>query len=273
MKLPWNKGSFRIGTYPDGTTYVEVQEFVPHITWRIENYADLWVLAQIKDVYDYHNKELSVTIPWLLEGQADRRFSKDQSSGLKIVLNFIKGLNFKKVTIFHPHNAEVVEAYLPNVSILTNEIFIDKVLRYLDNEDLILMSTDAGGFKPLMKLVDTIGWRGETFSASKSRKYENGQSILTQQVDRKDFKGKDILLIDDICVKGGTFIGLADMLRERNVGNIFLAVSHLTTLDFSPDLVPSFDEIFITDSVRPKRDLSRQIGMASSLSCIEIFKQ
>ena len=248
MKFPCDKENIKRISYPDGTTYVEVQEFVPHITWRMKNYTDLWVLAQIKDVYDYHNKELSVTIPWLLEGQADRRFSKDQSSGLKMVLNFIKGLNFKKVTIFHPHNAEVVEAYLPNVSILTNEVFINKVLRYLDNEDLILMSTDAGGFKPLMKLVDTIGWKGETFSASKSRKYEDGKSVLTQQIDRQDFGGKDILIIDDICVKGGTFVGLAKILKERNAGKLYLAISHLTVPNPNLELVGLYDTIFTTNS-------------------------
>ena len=74
---------------------------------------------------------------------------------------------------------------------------------------VILMSSDAGGFKPLMKLCDNIGWEGKTFSASKYRSFVDGKTKLSQRVDREDFGGKDILIIDDICVYGGTFKGLS----------------------------------------------------------------
>ena len=99
-----------------------------------------------------------------------------------------------------------------------------------------------------MKLCDKIGWKGETFSASKSRKYEDGKSILTQQIDRQDFGGKDVLIIDDICVKGGTFVGLAKMLKERNVGKLYLAISHLTVPNPNLELVGLYDTIFTTNS-------------------------
>ena len=121
----------------------------------------------------------------------------------------------------------------------------DKILE----SNLILMSSDAGGFKPLMKLCDKLGWQGETSSASKSRKYVNGKSELTQVLDRDDFKGKDILIIDDICVYGGTFKGLAKMLDERNCGKLFLAVSHMTVLELGKDTVGNyFDRVFTTNS-------------------------
>ena len=86
-------------------------------------------------------------------------------------------------------------------------------------------------------------------SASKSRKYVNGKSELTQVLDRDDFKGKDILIIDDICVYGGTFKGLAKMLDERNCGKLFLAVSHMTVLELGKDSVGNyFDRVFTTNS-------------------------
>jgi ribose-phosphate pyrophosphokinase len=145
---------------------------------------------------------------------------------------------------------------LNRVTILDNSYFIEQVISKIpvgledigkDNH-LILMSTDAGGFKPLIKLCDKIGWKGETFSASKSRKYEDGKSVLTQQIDRQDFRGKDILIIDDICVKGETFVGLAKMLKERNAGKLYLAISHLTVPNPNPELVGLYDTIFTTNS-------------------------
>ena len=118
----------------------------------------------------------------------------------------------------------------------------------MKKENLIIMFPDAGSYKWGMKLLDKINWESEIYCASKSRKYENGESKLVQVIDKQDFKGKDILLIDDICVYGGTFIGLAKMLKERNVGKLYLAVSHMTVEAPSNELWKCFDKIFTTNS-------------------------
>jgi ribose-phosphate pyrophosphokinase len=227
------------------------------LTFRLNSYEDLWILNQIHDVVKSAGRSVTVTIPFLIDSQADRRFSNDQPHGLKLVCNFLNGLTNFNYKVFHPHNAEVVEALLDRVEILDNKSFINSVLHSIselwrmnvDPDNLILMSSDAGGFKPLMKLTDKLKWQGETFSASKSRKYEDGHSKLVQQVDRQDFGGKDILIIDDICVYGGTFKGLAKMLRERNCGKLYLAVSHMTMQELGEDPVTNyFDRVFTTNS-------------------------
>ena len=279
MKFPWDKPDIIKTNYPDGTSYVEVKSFKYELEYRINSYEDLWTLAQIKDVYDYNMQPLHIVIPNLLDAQADRRFAPNQSSNLLLVLNFLKNLNFAEITFFHPHNPEVVEAILPEANILDNTYFIKEVLNeisYNNKEEgiyrnkgedygienhLILMSSDAGGFKPLMKLADKINWRGETESAAKSRKYEEGKSKLVQKIDKQDFEGKDVLIVDDICVYGGTFVGLAKMLKERNVGKLYLAISHLTVSNPNPDLVNLFDGIYTTNSK----------GISYSIAPIEIL--
>ena len=239
---------YEIKKYPDDTQYVKVIEFSDKLEFKINSYEDLWTLRQIKDVCDYNNQEVNLTIPCLLDAQADKRFNPDESSGLKLVCEFINSMKFKSVSVYHPHNPEVVEALLDNVKIIDNSLFIDEVLYKIDHTNTILFSTDAGGFKPLMKLADKIQWDREVYGASKSRKFEDGKSALVQEIDRQDFNGKDILIIDDLCVYGGTFIGLANMLRERNCGKLFLAVSHLTVVNPNPELFRLFDKIFTTTS-------------------------
>jgi ribose-phosphate pyrophosphokinase len=257
-----------VNSYPDGTHYVKVNEFSDRLTFEINSYQDLWILRQIKDVCDYNGQEVNLHIPCLLDAQADRRFNPDESSGLKLVCDFINSMKFKSVSIFHPHNQEVVEALLDNVKIIDNSLFVKEVLSniYCENkkierdlglfyhqkqelyDNVLLFSSDAGGFKPLIKLADKIGWQGEVYGASKSRKYVDGKSILVQEIDRQDFDNKDILIIDDICVYGGTFVGLAKMLRARNCGKLYLAVSHVTVENPNKELFVLFDEVFSTDS-------------------------
>lgn len=277
MRTPWDKlayGSlpemkYEVKSYPDGAKYVVVKEIHGNLTFKLNSYEDLWILNQIHDVVKTKGWSVTVTIPFLIDSQADRRFDIDQPHGLKLVCQFLNGLTSFNYRIFHPHNTEVVEALLDRVEIIDNSEFIKQVLHNLITEKfggkydsfqqestlskLVLFASDAGGFKPLMKLADKLNWQGETFSASKSRKYEDGQSKLVQQVDRQDFEGKDILIVDDICVKGGTFKGLAKMLKERNCGKLFLAVSHMTVQGLGEDPITNyFDHVFTTNSKYPQ---------------------
>lgn len=251
----------KLNKYPDGTSYVS-ETVLEEQVFRVNTYEELWQLGQFVDAFhNQHGLRPSIIIPNLIDAQADRRFNKGESSGLKLVCKYLNSLeaDFK---IFHPHNSEVVEALMDNVEIIDNSEFIKEIICNLsDNpgygystikkdveKKTVLMSTDAGGFKPLMKLCDKIFWEGEVYSASKSRKYEDGKSKLVQVVDRQDFEGKDILIIDDMCLGGGTFIGLAKMLKERNCGKLYLAVSHMTLPKPNPELFDLFDTIFTTDS-------------------------
>ncbi len=237
-----------IEKYPDGTSYAVVHP-MQKFTFRINSYEDLWHLNQIVDAQNNLGVIPTITIPNLIDAQADRRFANNQSSGLKLVCKFLNSVkaNFK---VFHPHNQEVVEALLDNVEIIDNSEFIEKVLDKLRPiNNLILMSTDGGSYKWINKIADKIGFRNEVYGASKMRKYEDNKSKLTQVIDRQDFEGKDILILDDICIYGGTFKGLSKMLRERNCGKLYLAVSHMTVQELGQDPVTDyFDKVFTTNS-------------------------
>ena len=261
--------------YPDNSFYVEVGNFNKTFIFRINSYEDLWELNQLHDVYKYNNKNAIVIIPNLFTSQEDRRFDIAQPFGLKLVLEFLKGMENFDYKIFHPHNSEVVEAILDDrVEIIDNHDFINDVLSHISNyksfmdfvtkresfiynndkgvqipNNLVVLLPDGGAYKWGVKLMDKLGFDGDVVAASKNRQYVDGKSKLVQQLPDYDFNGKDILIIDDICIYGGTFKGLAKMLKERNCGKIYLAVSHITVENLGDDPVTNyFDMVYTTNS-------------------------
>ena len=171
---------------------------------------------------------------------------------MKLICEFINNLQFQKVSIFHPHNPEVVEALIDNLEIIDNSYFIKQVITDISTDifsfkDLTLMSADAGGYKSLMKLANKLELKNEIYSASKSRYWDGNQSIITPVINCDDFKRQNILIIDDLCIYGGTFIKLAEMLSTRNCGAIYLAVSHIT-VDPNDKLFKVFDRVYTTNS-------------------------
>lgn len=252
--------------YPDGTSYYEAELNVQreNILFRINTYEDLWHLNQFVDAYNQLSTHPPrITIPNLIDAQADRRFEVNQSSGLKLVCEFLNNMN-AYFEVFHPHNPDVVEAIIDKVSIISNQEFIDKVLMDIAHlptdygkggeplqESLILMSPDAGAYKNLSKLSESIDWYGDVESAVKSRRWnkEEKESELIQSVNRDDFQGKDILIVDDICVYGGTFKGIAKILKTKNIGKLYLAVSHMTVQRHKDsELFDLFDMVYTTNS-------------------------
>jgi ribose-phosphate pyrophosphokinase len=267
----------KISKYPDGSSYVVVQGFNA-ITHRVNTYEDLWHLNQIVDAYNSCGVRPDITIPCLIDAQADQRFNDCESFGLKLVLDFLAGMD-ANFTIFHPHNAGIVKFALPDAVILDNTDFVRRCLQDIgvnrkNMSENVLMSPDAGAFKTVIKLANDIDWMGETFSASKSRSWDGAESKLVQVIDRQDFGGKDVIIVDDLCVYGGTFKGLAKLLRERNVRSLYLIVSHITVKDLGNDPVTNyFDNVYTTNSKYDFHTCQDATGtkFPSNLKVIELF--
>jgi len=249
--------NYKINEYPDGTSYViipkEWENTTQEIIFKLNTYKDVVQLCQLCDVLIWNRVKAHITIPCLLDAQADKRFNELHSSGLVVLARIIDGYsdgNDISFGFFHPHNAEVVEAMFTSFEIIDNTSYINTVLDILAPIDnLNILAPDAGAYKWIIKTADNVGFRNDVFSASKSRKYENGKSTLTQVINTEDFEGKDILIIDDISVYGGTFKGLSKLLRERNCGKLYLAVSHMTIQNLGDDPVTNyFDKVFTTNS-------------------------
>jgi ribose-phosphate pyrophosphokinase len=245
--------------YPDGFVYAEVTDFSnPVIIEKINNYEDLMFLMSLKTTLDHKDiEDVELVIPCMPQQQHDRRFEENQSFELKNICSFINRLNFKKVHVFHPHS-DSTEMGLKRVRIINNSSFIKKVLADINSPNLTLLSTDGGSYKWINKLANNINFEGEVYGASKARQLsaDKTKHSLVQLIDKRDFGGKDVMVVDDLCVFGGTFVGLAKMLRERNVGKLYLAVSHITVPNPNKELEKLYDRIYCTNSKYDSYDLN-----------------
>lgn len=256
---------YTITTYPDGGQYVRITN-TSNIcfTYRINNYSDLFMLKSIKDAWDsMHSlspKPLHVCIPCMFQQQHDRRFNENESHELKLVCEFINSCNFATVEIFHPHNESAISAILSNVMFTSTKNYYRRVFDDLRNHNVfinapdkpapILLSTDAGSFKWVNKIAEE--YKLDLYAANKMREKDK----LTQRIECQDFKGQDIIIFDDLCVYGGTFVGLAKMLKERNCGKLFLVVSHITVKNPNKELENLFDRVYTTNSKFDNYDLA-----------------
>lgn len=268
FKFPGGEIHFKL-THPFASelAYSEPHSFLD-VDCRLNSSDDIMLLAIALDTIakDYDNL-VRVFIPYMPYQQADRDFSEGESFSLITMVKMLDVMPFHSVAIFDPHS-DVTPALLSmngSVSVIDNQEYIKSAIASLTSfknndayeedehhwnahRDLVILAPDAGAYKKIFKLTEAIGFKGRVEVANKYRNTEDGTIQVRLSVD--DFEGKDVLIIDDICVGGRTFVELAKLLVQRNTGNLHLAVSHGIFSNGFEDLEHYFQNIYTTNSIK-----------------------
>jgi ribose-phosphate pyrophosphokinase len=164
---------------------------------------------------------------------------------VKVYADILNAMQLNKVFVFDAHS-EVTPALLNNSTVIPNYAFIKEVLNKI-GQNVKLISPDGGALKKIYKVSEFLGGV-EVVECSKSRDVKTGK-LSGFKVYEDDLQGMDCLIVDDICDGGGTFVGLAEELKKKNAGKLYLAVSH-GIFNKGFDVLDCFDKIFTTNSFK-----------------------
>ncbi len=220
---------------------------VVQLTHRINSFNDLGLICTTVDALKRMGvKTIKLFIPYFPAARQDRVMVPGEPLTVKVYADIINALGLDNVTVFDPHS-EVTPALLNNCTVITNHVFIQEVVAQI-GEGVKLISPDGGALKKIYKVSEFLGG-AEVVECSKSRDVKTGK-LSGFKVYADDLKGTDCLIVDDICDGGGTFIGLAEELKNKNAGKLYLAISHGIFSKGFNELAKYFDQIFTTDSIR-----------------------
>ena len=232
------------------------------ITSRIKSFNNFGLLLCAIDALKRMNiKMIHVFIPYFPAARQDRVMVSGEPLSVKIYAEILNHLNLASVTVFDPHS-EVTPAVIDRCQAIPNHVFVKKVMEHIGKE-VVLISPDGGALKKVYKVSEFLGGI-EVIECSKKRNVKNGQ-LEGFRVYEEDLRGKDCLIVDDICDGGGTFLGLAQELKNKNAGNLYLAVSHGIFSRGFEELNRFFSKIYTTDSFR-------NVNEVEQISLEEILK-
>lgn len=213
---------------------------------KLTNSNEVIKLAMLKDALGEIPVRLDMHyVPY---GRQDRRCNPGESFSLKVFCNFINSLDFKEVYIADPHS-EVTPALINNVRVITQA----NIFHQWDElgkrvlEGLTFVSPDAGANKKVGILASYF--QHENFiRADKLRDLTTGE-IKETVIYCDDLNGRDVMIVDDICDGGRTFIEIAKALKAKNCGKVVLYVTHgIFSKGHSILKENGIDEIWTTDS-------------------------
>lgn len=217
------------------------------ITHRINSFNDFGLVLLATDALKRMRvTKINLFIPYFPAARQDRVMVTGEPLSVKVYADVINAQEYNQITIFDPHS-EVTPALLNNVKVIHNYEFVKQCLDAIE-EEVLLISPDGGALKKIYKVSEYLGGI-EVVECSKKRDVKTGQ-LSGFRVYEEDLKGKHCVIVDDICDGGGTFLGLAKALKEKNAGKLGLIVSHgIFSKGFS-SLTQSFDTVFTTNSFK-----------------------
>lgn len=217
------------------------------ITHRLNSFNDVGMLCLAVDALKRMDAKIAnLVIPYFPSARQDRVMVKGEPLSVKVYADIINNLGFKKVVVLDAHS-EVTIALLHNCDAISNHQFMKKVTTEI-GLNVKLISPDGGALKKIYKVSEFLGGV-EVVECSKSRDVKTGQ-LTGFKVYADNLQDSDCLIVDDICDGGGTFIGLAQELKKKNAGKLYLAVTHGIFSKGFEELEKYFTHIFTTNSVK-----------------------
>lgn len=218
-----NKYSFEITKFPDGTSQVWKVNPEParmtsmEILWMFENEAELFHVCQLSTLlYDYFKCFVTVNMPYLVGGRQDKPVTNNSTFSKDVVINLLSTCGVSKIKTYDAHSeSSYVQSEEPRD-------FMNFALQ--DSKADVICFPDRGAKERYAKLFnkDTV-----VIYANKKRNQETGViEGLELELNGLDLRNCNILVADDICDFGGTFIGIAKILKECNPKQLNLAISH-----------------------------------------------
>jgi len=212
--------------------YYNMDEFIHiEINCRISNSVGVMALLLLNNALLQESLKCLITLNlgYIPYGRQDRVCNKGEAFSSCVFSQLLNSLNVNKINTLDPHSAV-------STKFIDNDMFInsqeDMIIRFPSlhkhypkhpTRELIFVSPDKGAKQKTIDAAKALGIR-EVIQGHKVRDPKTGE--LTGFTYKGDVKGKHLLIVDDICDGGGTFIGLVKELWKGEPLQIDLYVSH-----------------------------------------------
>lgn len=222
------------------------------VEWRWENPGEYMLLYFITN----HLRErcgsclMHLYVPYIPDARMDRvKHPYMELFTLKYFAKFLNDMHYDAVHVFDPHS-NVSTALIDRIIVHEPSEMVEQIVK--DNGIEILCFPDEGA----MKRYDKINFRTPIYG-EKKRDWTTGRidGVIIHNPYNVSLEDKHILIVDDICSKGGTFYHAGKELEKFNPAQIDLFVSHCEQSIFDGQLLKPGSpvlNIYTTDSLKRK---------------------
>ena len=244
--------------FPDNTLLLKMSNEIINICaekqdifidWFYENDAELFTLICVKRYLDelFYDVDIHLNMPYIPHARMDRVKNEEDVFTLKYFCEIINSLNFTIVWVRDAHS-NVSLALLNNVQEENISPYIHEALNKSGAEALFFPDEGA------MKRYSDKSFYPYAFGMKK-RDWKTGNILGLDLINPENIAGKNVLIVDDICSKGGTFYHSAKALKAAGAKSVSLYITHCEKTIVLGELASTdglVDHVYTTKSILPE---------------------
>lgn len=232
-----NKLSVTPTTFPDKTSQVwqlnSIQleylknDLTPVVEWYFEDECEVFQIVQLFDLINTivpEDREITLLTPFLPYARQDKEIDNQLTFALRTFLKVIS-LTYAKLVVFDVHSQDLLKELYPNFKNIEPIKEIGDAT--LDGQSDTLCFPDSGAKTRYEHLFPSAVEKAVVLEKTRDQVTGSINGIqLADGYDPELVKGKKILIVDDICDGGRTFIEAAKVLYSHGADTVNLYTSH-----------------------------------------------
>lgn len=262
-------GESTVINFTEGNTFVKVKETVRDkdvylvLSMAVKPNDEFVEILFWMDAFKRASaKSVTAIIPYFSYAKGDKKDEPRVSIRARVCAECLELAGADRIITMDLHSPQVQGFFKKPVDHLFALPVLCEYIKSLNIEDLIVVSPDAGFAKEARKFASYLNT--SVAIGDKTRKGHDEKAEILEIIG--DVNGKNVVIVDDFSISGGTLIDLSRALKEKGAKRILACLSHiLLNEEGVKKLEDSPIELLIsTDSVNNKKVLdSNKIKLVS----------
>ena len=226
-------GDIEVRKFPDGETYIRLMSNVAdkdvvYVNSIAKDVNDLLIetLFTLETLKELGAKKVYAVIPYFPYARQDERFNPGEVVSFNVVARMLERAGIDEVwTIdLHLHRvgdiSKLFKIPARNLTAVKELCAYMKEIYRLEKPFIIGPDEEAEQWAR----VASEYFDSEYDVLEKQRL--SAEEVIVKPKHIRDFKGRDVLIIDDIISTGGTIVEAVKVIKNMNAGDIYVAVTH-----------------------------------------------
>lgn len=193
--------------------------------------------------------DVALNISFMLGARMDRRIAPGQPATLHVLASMLAPVtkSLRALRILDAHSPVTLDTIVGATALHPDGLVafaLDDLGAGGDTRAVVIIP-DQGAVLRTSSILERLGGGHDVARCVKKRDPNTG-ALSGFGLAEGDVAGRDCLVVDDICDGGGTFSGIANVLREHGARSVALCVTHGV---FSRGItIAGIDAVYCTDS-------------------------
>lgn len=221
---------------------------------------------------------ITAVVPYLAYARKDRKTKSRDPVTTRYVAALFEAVGIDRIVVMDVHNlAAYQNAFRCRTEHLeARPLFVEHFVSFLRDEDVVVLSPDAGGVKRAERFRHDLERVLERDVPSAFMEKQRSAGVVSGKTLVGSVENRTVIVIDDLISTGTTLSRAALACRELGASRVFAAATHGIFVGDANQVLadPALERIVITDTIRPFRlDPKLTSGKVQVLDAASLFAE